>query len=161
MTTPYPWQPQPGDPRPPEPQPPPDSSTPRFLVAAILLALALVASTLLFAPPASAHGGDGRTAPCATPNAIDISPTKCGNAFIVGNIVYANVTDKKNEGHCVRVEASHPATHGWSYVGQACKLGVNTHVARVMPDSSIPWNRVRIRDHRYVTVCGWPSGRSC
>lgn len=151
-----PYDPPP--PRPAEPNPP----GVRSILVHLLLALALIFGAILLVPsPAYAHGGDGRSAPCATPNAVDISPTKCGNAFIVGNIVYANVTDKLNDGHCVRVEARHNASSSWFYVGQACPLGVNVHIARVMHTASQPWNQVRIRDHRYVTLCGRGSGRTC
>lgn len=163
---PGPWPGDPGGPGGPRPEPPkPGGSVEeatRSPLSALVFAALLIFTAVLFVPsPASAHGGDGRRAPCATAGAIDISPSKCGTAFIVGRTVWAFVTDKVNDGHCVRVEASHAATRSWFYVGQACPLGQNVQIVRTMHASSVPWNAVRIRDHKWVTLCGPGSGRAC
>jgi hypothetical protein len=165
MTTPYPWQPQPGDPRPPEPTPPPpgiDQATRSPIGRAICAALIVFAAMLFTATPASAHGGDGRRASCDIGGAREAF-WGCGTAhtYSIGQTRYAEVwfQDSHNDGHCVEAIA----VNAWTQfqIARACSLGRNEHkVLRL--NLSAPFTRVYIKTpHRYMTLCGPGSGRSC
>jgi len=128
----------------------------------LAVAATLILATLFAVPsPASAHGGDGRSAGCNVSGAR-VASWGCGTGYSTsGDSIFLWWQDSYNDGHCVRAFAQNSARSRTFYLGQACALGSVRSTVRTIPTTG-EWSRIYISTpHRYMTICGAGSGRSC